>query len=539
MKLFIICLFGLIAFHLASSYKSNIWNITVNSSDDDIKSRIKDCFYFEFVEESVELVCENVTIDSNANFDDSNNNRKNTRNSKDNCYATLFESDSMEKNRAKVTYLRTGQCRSIKFDNSLAELFPNLKFLDISHFGIEQSIAQQSLNLKSLKSLNASNNQLSKINDFTFSKAKSIVQLDFSHNNMVSILTTSFNGANSLESIDLSYNLIAYLQSTAFEQLPNLQSIDLSANKLYTFDISMLKNNLNLREIHIQRNQMKRFVYDGNAIPAFESLLVFRAGENKIENVFDELLQRSASALQVLDLSENYLDLLREWRFYGRHNLRHVNLRRTGFLHFNFSVFENPAALISLDLSENILMVINFTSDFGHFNNLQVLYLRDNELKHLDGATFERFPKLAMLDISRNKLTCEYAEKFVRQWKNLSIVGDPCDQMELPDKESEMNFFFMKMTIILICYISFVAVSIALAIICFKRFRLFFQNDENILMASTMMVNHGTDCIYEENIYCEIEPQTYIDTYDHLAFRGLTPSSIKSHYDNTITLRAT
>lgn len=527
-KMTFLCVFALIFIHSSSSQRTNDLDFAWNLKGDDITSRIKDCFFFEENSAaSVELICENGLFYHNGSHQ-----YETIEYFKDNCYATLFEDESKDISRAKVNHLRTGQCRSSEFDGNLAKLFPNLISLDVSHLGLEHSTIEWEFNFKSLHKLIASHNKLQQTDNSMFSSASNLAEIDFSFNKIRSILSTSFDGANSLQSINLSSNVIAYLQSSSFERLSNLRVIDLSGNKLFTFDISMFGNSLGLREIHIQRNQMKRFVYDGNAIPRYESLIVFRAGENKIENVFDELLQSTGPALQVLDLSENYLEILHEWRFYGRHSLRHVNLRRTGFLHFNFSVFENPLELRSLDLSENILMSINFSAFTGHFGNLEALNLRDNSLKHLDGASFEQFPKLATIDISKNKLTCEYARKFVQQWKNLTIVGDPCDQKEMPDRKREIDFLILKMNIILICYFSSVGVSIAF----FKRFQKIndkLSNNED--SAKENKTNDFNESIYEEHIYWEIEPQTNTDTYDHLAFRGLTPSTIKNHYDKVIT----
>lgn len=320
---------------------------------------IKGCsFSEENSEESVELRCENVLPLSKDNTNDS-------------CYSSLFEDDSKENNRAKVKHLRTGQCKSGEFDDTLSKLFPNLISLDISYLGLNHSIAGRDVNFKSLQKLKASNNQLKKIKDGMFINTEFIKEIDFSFNKLVSIVSTSMKGANWLIFINLSYNEIEYLQSATFENMKNLQVIDLSHNDLYTFDMSMFRNNFLMRKIYIGNNNIGRFIQDLELVPYFKWLTVFNAGGNHINNLSIELLRKLGGALEELDVSYSGSLLFadRNDSLKGFRNLRHINVAQTWIDNFDFSIFENPSELRSIDLSYNSMQTIKFSTKNGQFSN--------------------------------------------------------------------------------------------------------------------------------------------------------------------------
>lgn len=487
----------------------------------DFASKIKSCYFFdENSTASVELIC-----------------KQNDSHFNDNCYSMLFEDESMDINRAKVMHLRIGQCQSNVFDNSLAELFSNLISLDISHFGLDQTINEQNMNFKSLQILHASNNQLNKMKDAIFGHTKHIRKIDFSYNKMVSIVSSCFKGADSLTHINLSHNAIEYLQISALERMQHLHVIDLSYNKLYTFDMSVFRNNLEMQEIHIRNNDLRRLVHDLELVPNFTSLRVFRADENRIDNLSGELIKKIGQSLEELDLTFTncgFMNVIHR-PFPGFHRLKHVGLKGTSLSSsFNFSVFEHPNELRYLDLSSNSIYNINFTSEYGQFINLEALYLQGNILKSLDGATSEHFPKLSEIDISYNMLPCEIVTKFVQHWTNISVLVNPCDQYKYGSyglsyfiNENTAYTFEMSLNAAIFVLVVF--------IVKFKRWfctkcKQYCKSKQFADIESDIIVSNPIEeLIYEEPIYCEIA--SISDTYDRLAFRGLTPSTVKNHYD--------
>lgn len=177
-------------------------------------SKIKDCVFLDNNKQSVELKC-----DYGAS------------NSKDDCYSTLFQSESRNSSRLNVKHLKTGQCRFYKLDNSLSDLFPNLISLDTTFLGIENPISGENVKFKHLKVFNASHNKLKRFEDYTFANVDNLNEIDFSYNDVNSVQRNFLRGAESLTRINLEFNTISYIHSGAFEDLKDLEVINLNYNK--------------------------------------------------------------------------------------------------------------------------------------------------------------------------------------------------------------------------------------------------------------------------------------------------------------------
>lgn len=486
-------------------------------------SKIKDCIFLNNNNESVELKCDYGELHS-----------------KDDCYSTLFINESNNTSRLNVKNVVTGQCRFFKFDNSLSELFPNLITLNTSFLGIENPISGENVNFKHLKIFNASNNQLKRFEDFTFVNVNHLDEIDFSHNKVKSVLRNFLRGADSLTRINLAYNAISYIHSGAFEDLKYVEMIDLNYNELHIFDVNIFANNLKIREINIQNNQIELFVYDKDNVPHFNSLLVFNLAGNRIVNQREIIKQDFAPSLQVIDLSYN--DLGKEKYIFivcsllqNFHQLQHVRLRGNELTTFDFNAFTNPNELRSIDLSQNMLS--SLTMGRKQFINLESLNLYYNSIIRLDGVSIETFPKLASIDITMNYLSCAYATEFVRQWDNLTIDHDVCDQKKHFNGHDHGMTINSSTTWILISLSSIGVIAIVFAVVAFihrdkfyqqfQRFRRREQTNKEIIISNNQ----------REEIYCEIDQPH--QAYSHLVFDVMQSSKIQNHYDKPISANRT
>lgn len=486
----------------------------------EIATKITDCIFIDNRTTAVELICENVTQ------------------SNDGCYSTLFLNQSTILNRLIVKHLRTGQCRSMDFDGSLAEIFPHLDILDVSHLGLqwEYPVGGPKINFISLTKLDASNNHLRKMTVSMFTESDLIEEIDLSHNKFAKVVLTHFNEAVALKMLNLSYNQITYFETAAIKNLRQLQMIDLSNNLLRMFDLNMFQYNSLMQEIYIQNNRINSLIFDIELFKRFDLLTVFNASGNRITIWSDGVLQSLGSALQVLDLSQNFLSNTNaSTLFKSLYSLRHVNLRNTLLQLFSFDGFENPDALQSLDLSENQLTAIDFTSKNGNFSNLDILLLNNNLLHHFDGASITLFPRLSLVAISRNQLTCKYAKDFIGQWDGLTVIGNPCDQNSLIFERVEIGAFGK--TLNMIAFIGFVALTCVFVILFVIRRKNLLKNIDNSGKCVDIDANENQkkEHIYEEPIYYEIT--TMAQPYDQLRFDAMEISAIKSHYHNASALK--
>lgn len=474
-----------------------------------LTDRISNCVFIETSKEAVELICDN--------FNE-------TKSDAGNCYSWFFKSNSKNEHRLNVKHLKTRQCPSRELGRSLSKLFPNVIELDISNFGLETMNDIEKFDFKWLRKLNASHNKLRAIYDYILSIE--LTEIDFSHNSIEMVSASTFEWAYTLTTIDLSANSIIYIQDSSFNRLKDLRFVNLSNNLLEIFDMRLFRYNENVVEIHFENNRIKRPFFDKNLSSiSFKSLTVASFAMNEINYVHEVFSKHSYPALQMLNLSKNPLMSFDVDVFHDSKSLKHINLSCSTLQYVDFNVFRHPEHLVSLDLNENRLMNINFTSNFGHFSNLEFLNVEGNFLKHLDGATVLNFPKLSKIGISRNQLTCEYAKEFLQQWPNSKVIGDPCEQLGLDGgngSHSEYNFFLR----LGLSFVGATACAVIVTIFIIRRK----SSPESHKRPESNTNNYNKEHIYEEPIYEEINPSAV--KYDHLDFVTPTPMKFDSHYHN-------
>lgn len=476
------------------------------------EKKITNCVFIDNSTVSVELICENVI---ETEFENNS------------CFSRLFKSDSKKENRLKVKHLKTNQCNSTELDDSLANLFPSVTDLDISNFRHHIPINKEDYNFTYLKKLNVSYNDMREIDDFLLTKNQ-LTEIDFSRNSIEIILSKTFNkSASSLVKIYLSHNRISFVQESLFENLKELRIIDLSFNLLQAFDMSLFKMNHNLVEIHIANNRIERsFSGDFGQSLYFEWLVIFNASGNEIQQLSKVMFDCSYPALNVLDLSNNKLkyksNLFRKFS-----KLQYVNLSNSSLREFGFNAFHHPNHLKSIDLSQNHLKRVRFTSKYGAFLSLEFLNLEKNDLKSLEGISPKHFPKLATISLSENRLSCEYVTEFLKQWPNLKVIGEACNQQPVDLLTKILN---NKLYLTLGCCLGGVVLSAQITVFIVRRKSK--KLIENVIESSS---NQRNEPIYEEPIYAEIDSST--QKYDRLSFGSFQPSKLQGHYDNVNSSR--
>lgn len=206
-----------------------------------------------------------------------------------------------------------------------------------------------------------------------------------------------------------------------------LQVIDLSNNLLEALDFEVFWGNVALQFIHLANNRIKQLVFSSERMPLFKRLKFFSAAGNEI------IIRCLGSALETLDLSNNSLDHLNSSMFIGLRSLEHLDLRFTQLTELNFKAFDRPEILQFVDLSFNHINQLYLSSTII-FNSMETLFLPENNLIQFENVTKSIFPNLTIVGILQNCLTCDYATKFIEQWHNITVVGDPCDQKNIATK---------------------------------------------------------------------------------------------------------
>lgn len=350
----------------------------------------------------------------------------------------------------RVKRLKIGGCeKNIVIDNLIK--FNNISVLDISNskYG---NLHWLRLNLKQLKKLNASHNELSHF-WMLLSNATKVTDVDLSYNRLHNIGIEMFGTTKNLVKINLSHNLLESISFDTFMDAKKLQSIDLQSN--HFLELPFILHSETLKEIHLQHNPIEHFNYcylslmkptsvyftwyniksfwrskechrehlkpihvvmnnkyegikrqiDGTIElhcndQSFHNLNNFTAGQNTFTNVVN-LLQTFGPFVMHMDLSSNHIDKLDANIFTRFDHLITLFLSRTMITDIDISML-HANYLMHLDISFNQLNYINNVTLLENFHSLIILNVSGNHLENVPELIQYLSSSIRCLDLSGN-----------------------------------------------------------------------------------------------------------------------------------------
>lgn len=293
-----------------------------------------------------------------------------------------------------------------------------MEILNLSGNNLLKVENQMFAELKNLHSLYLNGNKIDEFDMLTFSGLTSLRRLDLSHNSITKLNEESF-GRTSLTYLNLSHNAINEYTLNGLNN--NLQILDLSSNNLTilngtTFDKSSALKILNASHNHIE---------NVNNIGNFSELIELDVSHNAIRNVNSNAFIKLGN-LAVLNLANNPIKMLNSNPFAMNINLRHLNLSHTSLMFIKSGTFLKPYKLQSIDLSGNYFNRFDFNVFLPRLHELHTIFLDDNKLIDLNGFRRSLFPELKVIGIQNNAFNCSYLRHFfeVVAWHELNIYSD-------------------------------------------------------------------------------------------------------------------
>ncbi|XP_047996815.1 insulin-like growth factor-binding protein complex acid labile subunit [Leguminivora glycinivorella] len=224
------------------------------------------------------------------------------------------------------------------------------------------------------RTLDFSNNCISKISKTTFRNLDYLQELDLSHNKLRSI-DFDTTGLKNLSHFYIKNNDIKQIRRDAFEPLTKLQMVDLSNNSIENIQIQSFNNLKILHTLNLQNNPI-------SDIP--------RQTFSGLSSCYD------------LDLSGSKIKTLRNNSFNGMVSLNKLNLSHSDIKLLEFNVFNGTKAIEFLDLSFN--QIESFSINSIHLK-LTWIYLSYNVITSISDIYFQKQRSINLIDMSHNKIS--------------------------------------------------------------------------------------------------------------------------------------
>lgn len=164
----------------------------------------------------------------------------------------------------------------------------------------------------------------------------------------------------SLKEMDLSGNFVGKLNTTTFKRFIHLEWLSLSDTILIDFDFDMLKSQTKLERLDLSFNNLKS-VRNVSMLEHFHNLSQFIAADSQLPNA-SEIIKHFRSDINYLDLSGNFIGPINVDSFKRLIHLQTFKLNNTHLVLLDSNPFEPLIRLKSLDISQNDLSKVNFSS---------------------------------------------------------------------------------------------------------------------------------------------------------------------------------
>ncbi|XP_075981606.1 uncharacterized protein LOC142980161 [Anticarsia gemmatalis] len=278
----------------------------------------------------------------------------------------------------EVPHLKKLYLQNNKLSSLADDAFMNLR--DLTHLYLQQnllsSVNLSLIHLKSLMTIDISNNHLITLSGYEVNRLTAIVDFNISHNELTTIESNCFNQAFGLQKADFSYNDIKIkIESVMFINNNHLQYLDFYNNRIFGIEDNAFKH-CNLSYLNLVNN---RITGDLN--------------ENTLQNL---------NKIPHLDLSRQNITGIKNNAFAAMTSLTNLNLSRNSISAIENSSFVNTYSITVLDLSYNIIPNLSFLSN--SLAALIELRLNNNNITVLTKHIFDNQTRLRTLDISMNNI---------------------------------------------------------------------------------------------------------------------------------------
>ncbi|XP_023029070.2 uncharacterized protein [Leptinotarsa decemlineata] len=195
----------------------------------------------------------------------------------------------------------------------------------------------------------------------------------------------------------------------AFRNLSSLQELSLRKNRLKTVSNGVLKNLPKLAHLTLSGNELSSI--ENSALENLPELNVLHLDNNKIGAIFIHRIVSYPERLKILWLQNNSLTFVSNYMLEKLTELELLNLGFNKISAIEANSFEHTPKLRTLVLTHNKLKEVDGTIfPKSGMNNLEKLYLDNNELMFLSSSFFFRLNSLKKITLVGNPWDCACLE---------------------------------------------------------------------------------------------------------------------------------
>lgn len=205
-------------------------------------------------------------------------------------------------------------------------------------------------------------------------------------NTVMQVSKDTFTGLNHLKNLVMSNNSLTTIEEGSFEHVPNLRKIEITSNKIKNMGDIPLCEIKDLDALNLSSNSISMLT-----LPHFHC---------RISDTQSQPFQLNLNNQKhTLKIAENKYEDVADFGLTLTHvDLSHNKISEVG------DTLANMKLIRKLRLQGNSLKRLK-TSDLANLNDLEEIFLQNNELEIIDEKLFDKKVNLKYIDISYNKLT--------------------------------------------------------------------------------------------------------------------------------------
>lgn len=208
------------------------------------------------------------------------------------------------------------------------------------------------------------------------------------------------NLPHGIQRLDLSCNQVRNLSQETLAFHTGLHHLNLHSNKIHFIQPGLFTNMTQLKVLDLSRNHLNVFALHKTNIGHLTAVESLDLSSNGLYTGMTDYFLTDSPLLVNLSLSGNSITKISHNTFSGSLSLRKISLHNNVILEIEDGAFDSLDHLTELDLSKNS---INCITNFNLYN-LKTLNLSKNSLEVFQSSSSDDVYELVSLDLSQNKM---------------------------------------------------------------------------------------------------------------------------------------